>query len=34
LRNDPATGNTVVRFDEIEAEVAGFLGRAVVSRLH
>ena len=34
LRTDPATGNTVVRFDEIEREAAGVLDRAAVSRLH
>jgi hypothetical protein len=34
LRTDPATGNTVVRFDEIEPEAAGFLGKAAISRLH
>jgi hypothetical protein len=34
LRTDPATGNTVLCFDEIEADVAGFLDRAVTSNLH
>jgi hypothetical protein len=34
LRNDPATGNTVLRFDEIEAEAAGFFDHAAISRLH
>ena len=34
LRTDPATGNTVVRFDEIEAETAEFLDQAAVRRLH
>jgi hypothetical protein len=34
LRTDSATGNTVVRFDEIEEEVVGFLDRAAVARLH
>ena len=34
LRTDAATGNTVVRFDEIEADTADFLDRAVAARLH
>jgi hypothetical protein len=34
LRTDTATGNTVVRFDEIEAESAEFLDQAAVRRLH
>jgi hypothetical protein len=34
LRTDPTTGNTVVRFDELEPEAIGFLDRVVVSRLH
>jgi hypothetical protein len=34
LRTDPTTGNTVLRFDEIEAETADFLDRAVAARLH
>jgi hypothetical protein len=34
LRTDPCTGNTVVRFDEVEDEVAGFLDRAAISNLH
>ena len=34
LRTDPATGNTIVRFDEIEAETAEFLDQAAVRRLH
>jgi hypothetical protein len=34
LRHDAATGNTVVRFDEIEDDIAGFLDRAIISRLH
>ena len=34
LRTDAATGNTVVRFDEIEEEVAELLDRALARRLH
>jgi hypothetical protein len=34
LRTDPATGNTVLRFDDVEAETADFLDRAVAWRLH
>jgi hypothetical protein len=34
LRTDPTTGNTVLRFDEIEADTAEFLDRAVAWRLH
>ena len=34
LRTDTATGNTVVRFDEIEAESAEFLDQAAMRRLH
>jgi PilZ domain-containing protein len=34
LRTDPATGNTVLRFDEIEAEVEELLDRALARHLH
>jgi hypothetical protein len=34
VRTDAATGNTVVRFDEIEDETKDFLDRAVSWRLH
>jgi|ERR1700722_15902565 hypothetical protein len=34
LRTDAVTGNTVVRFDDIEPETAEFLDRAVACRLH
>ena len=34
LRTDAATGNTVVRFDEIEPDTAEFLDREVARRLH
>jgi len=34
LRTDAATGNTVVRFDDIEPETAEFLDQAVACRLH
>lgn len=34
LRTNSATGNTVVRFDEIEVEVAGLFDQAAISRLH
>jgi hypothetical protein len=34
LRTDPTTGNTVLRFDEMEAGTADFLDRAVAARLH
>jgi hypothetical protein len=34
LRTDPATGNTVLRFDEVEADTEDFLDRAVAARLH
>jgi hypothetical protein len=34
LRTDAATGNTVLRFDDIEPEFADFLDRAVARRLH
>jgi hypothetical protein len=34
LRTDAATGNTVVRFDEIEPDTAAFIERAVAWRLH
>jgi hypothetical protein len=34
LRTDPATGNTVLRFDEIEGEIADLFDRAASSRLH
>ena len=34
LRTDARTGNTVVRFDEIEPETAAFIENAVAWRLH
>ena len=34
LRTDEATGNTVVRFDDIEPDTAEFLDQAVAWRLH
>jgi hypothetical protein len=34
LRTDALTGYTVVGFDELDPEVAGFLDRAVARRLH
>jgi hypothetical protein len=34
VRTDLTTGCTVVRFDDIEAETAEFLGRSVAWRLH
>jgi len=34
LRTDAKTGNTVVRFDEIEPETAEFIDRSVAWRLH
>jgi hypothetical protein len=34
LRIDATTGNTVVRFDEIEPETAEFIDRSVAWRLH
>lgn len=34
LRIDVNTGNTVVRFDEIEPDTAKFLDQAVKGRLH
>jgi hypothetical protein len=34
LRTDLATGNTVLRFDEIEPETVDFLDRSVAWRLH
>jgi hypothetical protein len=34
LRTDTKTGNTVVRFDEVEPETAAFIDRAVAWRLH
>jgi len=34
LRTDAATGNTVVRFDDIEPETAEFFARAAAWRLH
>jgi hypothetical protein len=34
VRTDPKTGNTVLRFDEVETEMAEFLDRAVAARLH
>lgn len=34
LRTDVSTGNTVVRFDEIEPDTAEFIDRSVAWRLH
>jgi hypothetical protein len=34
LRTDEGTGNTVVRFDDVEPETAEFLHQAAVARLH
>jgi len=34
LRTDAATGNTVVRFDEVEPDTAEFIDRSVAWRLH
>ncbi|HWB50643.1 MAG TPA: PilZ domain-containing protein [Stellaceae bacterium] len=34
LRTDGTTGNTVVRFDDVEPETAEFIHRSVVWRLH
>ena len=34
LRTDATTGNTVVRFDEVEPDTAEFIDRAVAWRLH
>jgi hypothetical protein len=34
LRTDETTGNTVLRFDEIEPDITGFLDQAVTRRLH
>ena len=34
LRIDPTTGNTVLRFDEIEADAVRFFDRAATSCLH
>jgi hypothetical protein len=34
LRTDAATGNTVVRFDEVEPDTAAFIEEAAVRRLH
>jgi len=34
LRKDSGTGNTVVCFDEIDTDAAGFFDRAVAARLH
>lgn len=34
LRTDATTGNTVVRFDDVEPEAAEFLDQAVACRLH
>lgn len=34
LRTDATTGNTVVRFDEIEPDTAAFIDNAVAWRLH
>ncbi|HZK89459.1 MAG TPA: hypothetical protein VFC56_04860 [Stellaceae bacterium] len=34
LRTDSLTGNTVLRFDEIDAEIADFLDQAVIRRLN
>jgi hypothetical protein len=34
LRTDDGTGNTVLRFDDIEPETAEFIDRSVAWRLH
>jgi hypothetical protein len=34
LRTDDATGNTVVKFDDVEPETAEFIDRSVAWRLH
>ncbi|MBV9553058.1 MAG: PilZ domain-containing protein [Alphaproteobacteria bacterium] len=34
LRTDEATGHTVLRFDDIDVEVAEFLAKAAARRLH
>jgi hypothetical protein len=34
IRTDPATGNSVVRFDDIDDDAREFLGRVVAWRLH
>ena len=34
LRTDPTTGNTVLRFDEMEAETVDVLDRAFAAHLH
>ena len=34
LRIDAATGNTVLRFDDVETGTAEFLDRAISYRLH
>jgi hypothetical protein len=34
VRTDPDTGNTVLRFDEVEAEMAEVLDRAAAAHLH
>jgi hypothetical protein len=34
LRTDATTGNTVLRFDDIDSETADFLDRTVTARLH
>lgn len=34
LRTDAVTGNTVLRFDDIDAEIADLLDRAAARRLH
>jgi hypothetical protein len=34
LRTDAVTGNTVLRFDDIEAETIEFLDRSIAWRLH
>ena len=34
LRTDENTGNTVLRFDEVEPETEAFLDQAVAQRLH
>jgi len=34
VRTDASTGNTVLRFDEVETEMGEFLDRAVAARLH
>ena len=34
LRTDAGTGNTVIRFDDVEPETAEFLDQSVALRLH